>query len=26
LQDMQRNLKSGDPFRHPKFPKVRPRA
>ena len=26
FQDMQRNLKSGDPFRHPKFPKVRPHA
>jgi hypothetical protein len=25
FQDMQRTLKKGDPFRHPKFPKVRPR-
>ena len=26
FQDMQRKLKPGDPFRHPKFPKIRPRA
>jgi len=26
FQDMQRNLKSGDPFRHQKFPQVRPRS
>ncbi|HKF28610.1 MAG TPA: phytanoyl-CoA dioxygenase family protein, partial [Candidatus Binataceae bacterium] len=26
FQDMQRSLKSGDPFRHPKFPRVRPSA
>ena len=26
FQDMQRTLKRGDQFRHPKFPKVRPRA
>ena len=26
FQDMQRKLKNGDPFRHPAFPKVRPRG
>ncbi len=26
FQDMQRRYKKGDPFRHPDFPKVRPRA
>jgi len=26
FQDMQRKLKTGDPFRHPGFPKIRPRA
>lgn len=26
FQDIQRKLKNGDPFRHPNFPKVRPRA
>jgi ectoine hydroxylase-related dioxygenase (phytanoyl-CoA dioxygenase family) len=26
FQDMQRKCKAGDPFRHPGFPKVRPRA